>query len=143
MPKVKDSARSAAKWAEKSAAATGDYEAGVANPKADWKQATAAASENYKQGVTKAAAENRFQNGVNKAGTEKWQRGAQQKGARRFAEGVAVAQPDYEEGFAPYRDVIERTTLPPRKPKGDPSNIQRVSAMAAALSAAKRGVRGK
>jgi hypothetical protein len=139
VPKIKDLARSAQKWAERTAAASGDYTAGVQNPKVDWGTATAAANETYKQGVTKAANENRFQRGVQKAGTQKWQHGAASKGASRFAQGVAIAQPDYTAGFEPYARVIENTTLPPRKPKGDPANIQRVAALAAALSAAKRG----
>jgi hypothetical protein len=51
-----------------------------------------------------------------------------------------VGSDDYEKGFAPYRDVIEQTALPPRFPKRDPRNIQRVSAIATALAKKKTGM---
>jgi hypothetical protein len=89
--------------------------------------------------MTAAAAADSFAKGVTKAGTDKWKSKALQKGPGRFAEGVMVAGPDYEAGFAPYRDEIERTTLPPRFPKGDPRNISRVATIAAALRKKKLG----
>ena len=68
-----------------------------------------------------------------KRGTDKWKKMASTKGPSRFAEGVMVAKPDYEKGFAPFAEEIAKTELPPRGPKGDPANIQRVAAIAAAL----------
>lgn len=142
MPKVKDVSRSAQKWAERAGAASSDYVSGVQAPRADWQSATASSQENYKQAVTKAANEGRFARGVNAAGTQKWQQNAIAKGAQRFSSGVAVAQPDYASGVEPFLRVIEAVSLPPRKPKGDPSNIQRVAAMATALHSAKTGRSG-
>ena len=142
MPRVKDIGRVASKWSQNAGAASNSYAEGVQNPKADWAQATAAAQENYKVAVTKAAGNGSFARGVQKAGTQKQQNNALSKGVTRFSQGVAVAQPDYAQGVEPYLRVIENTVLPPRKPKGDPANIQRVSAIATALSAAKRGPQG-
>src|SRR5437868_1299772 len=139
MPKVKNLAASAAKWAARAGAASADYADGAANPRKPWAQAARDAAGNYKAGVQAAAAAGRFEQGVARAGDEAYQRGVAQKGAGRYAQGVAVGQPDYQEGFAPYAQVIESTSLPPRKPKGDPSNIERVRALAAALSARKVG----
>jgi len=138
MPAVKSMSAIAEKWARVTPQRAPDYEAGIRSPKVDWAQATAAASNAYKEGVTKAITENRFEKGVKAAGTEKWQRKAIELGPSRYSQGVTVAQPDYEKGFAPFRDVIERTALPPRFAKGDPRNIDRVRVMAAALNAAKK-----
>ncbi len=138
MPIVKAIAKIAEKWARVTPQRSGDYEAGVRDPIRDWATNTAAADAAYKAGVTDAVAKGRFLSGVKKAGTEKWKRKATEVGPARFAQGVQVAQPDYEKGFAPFRDVIEKTTLPPRFAKGDPRNVDRVRVIAAALAAAKR-----
>jgi len=139
--KVKDVSRVSAKWADRAGSATGQYAEGVQNPSADWETATIAAQENYKQAVTKAANEGRFGKGVRQAGTAKQQNAALSKGVGRYSQGVAVAQPEYAAAIEPYLTVIANTNLPPRKPKGDPSNIARVAAIATALHAAKMGKR--
>jgi len=137
MPKIKSSSEIAEKWARVTPQRAPDYEAGIKNPKVDWATATKAAEDAYKMGVTKAANEGRFGKGVTKAGTAKWQEKALSVGPARYSQGVSVAGPAYEKGFAPFRDIIEKTTLPPRFAKGDPRNIERVKTMAAALHAGK------
>lgn len=137
MPKVPDISRVAAKWAQNAGQATGSYTDGVQNPKEDWKQATLAGAENYKMAVTKAAADGRFAKGVQRSSTDKQIQASVQKGAERFSQGVALSGPDFAEGMAPVLAVIAGTQLPPKKPKGDPSNIQRVAALAQAQHAAK------
>jgi len=61
------------------------------------------------------------------------------KGPARFAEGVYIAQPDYEKGFAPYREAIAAADLGPRYPKRDPRNLNRVKAIVDALVTKKFG----
>lgn len=138
MPVVKNIASIAAKWARVTPQRSADYEAGVKDPIRDWATNTAGANAAFKAGVADAIAKDRFLKGVQKAGTEKWKRRATEVGPARFAQGVQVAQPDYEKGFAAFRDVIEKTVLPPRFAKGDPRNIDRVRVMAQALADAKR-----
>ena len=133
MPKIKDISAISQKWARVPPQRTPDFEAGVKNPSKDWAQNTAAANDRYKAGVTAAANANRFQKGVQKAGTSKWQEKTIAKGVERWGPGVASASADFESGFKPYHDVIESTNLPPKFPKGDPRNIQRVAAIATAL----------
>jgi hypothetical protein len=89
--------------------------------------------------VEEAIREKRFEKGVAKAGDQKWQQKAATKGAERFGPGVNAAQADYEAAVAPYLQVIASTTLPPRGPKGDPKNFERVKVMAMALRAKKTG----
>ncbi len=133
MPEIKSASDIAAKWSRVTPQRTDDYEQGVRNPKRDWEQATLEAADRQAEGVQQAIQEQRFQKGVAKAGTAKWQKGATQKGPQRWSQGVQLGADEYEAGFAPFRDVIEYTDLPPRVPAGDPRNIERTKAMAEAL----------
>ena len=134
MPLVKNIAKIAEKWARVTPQRSADYEAGVKDPVRDWATNTVAANAAWKAGIAEASAKDRFSKGVQKVGTEKWKRKAVEVGPARFSQGVQVAQPDYEKGFAPFRDTIEKTVLPPRFAKGDPRNIDRVRVIAAALA---------
>lgn len=127
------------KWGRVTPGRTEDYKIGIANPKRDWETETKDSSDRYKAGVDQAHAKGLFVKGVDKAGTKKWQDRALKKGPGRFAEGVYIAAPDYEKGFAPFHAAIERTTLPPKFPKGDPRNYERVKAIGTALHEEKVG----
>jgi len=137
MANIKSLDRINAKWQRVTAAAGAEYEEGVRNPSADWKNETVSANAAYKAGLQKSMAADTFKKGVENAGTAKWQANAIAKGPARFAQGVTLAIDEYSAGFAPYRQVIAGLTLPPRGAKGDPSNINRVSVVAAALHAKK------
>lgn len=140
MANIKDTAAIAAKWQRVTPQRTEDYDAGISNPAADWATQTKAAETRWKDGVQKAAGRGAFGKGVAGAGTEKWQRKSKEVGTRRWGEGVQAAQSDYAQGFAPYASTIASTNLPPRYPKGDPRNIDRVSAIAKALRAKKESM---
>lgn len=127
-----------AKWKRRTENAGTEYQEGVQNPRNSWQQSTIAAASNQAKGVQQAITEKRFEKGVAKAGDQRWKEKALSKGVDRFGPGVAQAEGDYNAGFAKYAQVIQNTALPPRGPKGDPANIQRVAVMAAALNKAKR-----
>ena len=133
MPQIKSAADIAEKWARVTPLRAEDYRIGVENPKVDWATASIAANDNYVAGVTQAAQQGRYAGGVKKAGSKKWQERAVLKGPSRFAEGVQIAQPDFEEGFTPFRNEIEKTVLPPKYPKGDPRNYERGKVQGTAL----------
>ena len=137
MVAIKSTSESASKWARRAGSAGQEYEEGVRNPRKSWAKETKAAEGAYELGVQKSIADKRFGKGVDAAGDAKWQQNAIEKGPQRFTQGVQLAQPAYEAGFAPFRDVIANTTLPPRGPKGDPKNIQRVAILAKNLHDAK------
>jgi hypothetical protein len=139
MANVKDAAQIAEKWARVTPGRTEDYAQGIRNPKVDWSAATKAAEGNYEAGVQAAIQKKRFGAGVAKAGTQKWQQKAIEKGTARFGPGVQAAVADYQEGFEPFRQVIASTTLPPRYPKGDPRNLERVKVITQALRKKKVG----
>lgn len=139
MAEIKSQSRITEKWTRVTPQRSEDYKIGVQSPRRDWEKSTVAAKESHKAAMATAASQDAFAKGVTKAGTGKWQSKALAKGPGRFAEGVMVGGPDYEKGFAPYRDEIEKTVLPPRYPKRDPRNLARVSAIATALGKKKTG----
>lgn len=139
MPAVKPVSVAADKWVRRAGQAGPDYARGVANPRTSWSEATSQAAEAHAAGIQQAIAEGRFEKGVQAAGNAKWQRKATSIGAQRFGPGVAAAKADYEAGFSPYVAVIQGITLPPRGPKGDPRNYERVKQVGDALHAAKTG----
>jgi len=116
-----------------------DYEAGINKPKADWATEAAAAEGAYEGGVQDAIDNKRFSKGVANKGTAGWKADTIQKGPERWAPGIGYGTPKYQTNFAPFVDVISRTTLPPKYAKGDPRNLDRVAAIANALRAAKVG----
>lgn len=138
MPPVRSISEIAKKWAEVTPQRAPQYEAGVKAPKQSWENNTKAANDSYKAGIQAAIAQDRFSKGVTKAGQAKWVKGAVEKGVARFGPGVQVAESDFNKGFAPYRDAIEKAVLPPRFARRDPRNIERVRGMVTALIAEKQ-----
>jgi len=133
MANIKSLDRTTEKWNRQSASSTPEYEAGIKAPKTDWQKAAADAEANYTAGVQAAITRKAFGKGIIKAGSAKWQSQALTKGVQRWAQGISLSRDAYSAGFAPYREVIQRTNLPPRGPKGSTQNIQRVAVMAGAL----------
>jgi hypothetical protein len=136
---VKDAATVAAKWAQRAGAASGDYTKGVQNTTKDWAADTAASAGAWASGVQAAVGNGAFTKGVNAAGTQKWRTMASSKGATRYPQGVQAAQPAYTTGIGPVLQVLGSIQLPPRGPKGDPGNINRVTAVTTALRKLKTG----
>lgn len=137
--KVKEASQSAKKFVQRGAAAGADYVDGIRGSGEDWERNAEAASENWSAGVQEAITRDGFAKGVRKAGAAKFERKALDVGARRFPEGIRESESDYEEGVAPFLDVLRGLTLTPRRPRGDPSNIERVAEVAAALRRKKVG----
>ena len=124
------------KWVRRAGQAGPDYEAGVTTTPKDWAANALAGEANYRDAVTRAAAEGRFGRGVQRVGTPKWRQAAITKGVPRFGPGVAAASEDFARGFAPIREAIAAVQLPPRRPRRDPANLQRVTAVVNAIIAA-------
>jgi len=109
------------------------YAAGVKDPKKNWEDATAAAEDSYEEGVSKAMQRKAFSKGVKEAGNAKYQKGVADKGVSRWPVGIRLALGAFVKGFGPFRDEIERTTLPQRYARRDPRNLDRVAAIDKAL----------
>lgn len=141
MAEIKALSEIVAKWVAVTPLRADQYRLGVASPKRDWAAESIAANDVYVRGVTVAAQAGRYAGGVRRVGTTKWQDRTLAKGPHRFSEGVMMAGPDFEAGFAPFHAEIAKTVLPPAMPKGDPANIQRCAVIAAALHAKKIALR--
>jgi hypothetical protein len=139
MAEIKSLSAIREKWTRVTPGRTEDYKLGIKNPKRDWATETKEAEANYKAGIDAAHAKGMFVKGVVKAGTKKWQERALKKGPGRFAEGVYIAGPDFEDGFKPYHEAISRVDLGPRFPKRDPRNLDRVRRIVEALVEEKTG----
>lgn len=139
MAEIKSLSAIREKWTRVTPGRMGDYTLGIKNPKRDWETEAAAAEDRYKAGVDAAAMKGMYGKGIKGAGSKKWEDMSLRKGPGRFAEGVYIAGPDFEKGYAPSHAVIERTTLPPKFPKGDPRNYERVRAIGTALHDARVG----
>lgn len=139
MAEIKSMSAIRDKWTRVTPGRVDDFKLGIQNPKRDWEAETAAAKDTWKAGVDQAAAKDLFAKGVAKAGTKKWQDKALKVGPGRFAEGVFIAGPDYEKGFAPFRNAIAAVDLGPRFPRRDPRNLERVKRVVDALIAEKIG----
>ncbi len=139
MAEIKSTAAIQEKWTRVTPQRTEDYTLGVKSPKRDWAKAASDAKESHKAAMVQAASTDAYAKGINKAGTAKWQSKAIAKGPSRFAEGVVLAGGDYGTGFAPYADVIKATTIPPRYPRGDLRNLERVKTISQALRKKKVG----
>lgn len=138
MPRTKSAAAIAEKWSRVAPTRQADYESGVKDPGVDWQRATEAGRESYEAGVQEAIQRGAFQKGVSAAGTDKWRAKTADVGAGRWTGGIRAASTDYEQAMGPVVQVIERTVLPPRGPRGDPRNFQRAEAMGRALAEARR-----
>jgi len=130
------------RWVERAAIAGESYIAGAQNPRQDWETATSKAESNWKAGVNEAASKGRFGKGVKKAGNQAWLNGVINKGADRYATGVALAQEKYETAIAPYIDVMKNLNLKDRGPKGTPGNYDRVKTVGDALHQKKLQLKG-
>jgi len=133
MAEIRDVAQIARKWVRNSAVAGPSYSEGVQNPRRPWQAATLAAQPAWQAGVTAAAQAGRWQAAVRATPEDTQRQMASTKGANRFPEGVAAAEPKYAARFAPYAQVIRGINLPPRGPRGAAANLQRVAAIANAL----------
>jgi hypothetical protein len=129
MIKVKDVNASATKFVQRAQSAAPDYTAGVSNAGPAWAANSAAAVDTWGTAVQAAVADGRFVRGINKAGPQKYQTRASTVGAQRYPSGVAAAGPSWATGTGPYLTAISNFTLPPRRPTGDPGNLQRVGAL--------------
>jgi len=136
--RIKSAAEIAAKWSRVAPQRDADYKAGVTDPSVAWAAAAAASAETYAAGVNEAIGRGAFAKGIAKAGDDKWRRKTGEVGTQRWAQGIRAGAADFESGFAPFKEALERVELPPRAPRGDPRNLERVAAVARALSERRR-----
>lgn len=137
MAKIRSMAKIKEKYGRVTPSKGPELEAGLRDPKKNWHDETLAAGDAWRGGVEGAIARDGFIKGVSAVDQSDYLEPSLKLGVRRYRDGVTFGVPKYADRFAPYRDVIEGTTLPPRGPVGDPANIERVRIIASALHDAK------
>jgi len=140
--KVKPIDASTTKWEERARGATSEYGTNAAAAASDWAKETEKAASNYGMAIAAAGIKERFRRGVARAGAAKYQRKIESVGADRYAPGISAATMDYKAGFEPYHTALTSLTLSARKPRGDPSNLNRVAEVAKALNAKRLALLG-
>jgi len=130
---VKDLNRISLKWTRQSAAAQPEYEFGVQNPKRSWAKSTADAEGAYQGWSAKSNLRETFWKRCEESWRCEMAENTLEKGPARWTQGIQLSEDSYQTGFAPYRETLKSLTLPPRGPKGDPANINRVALVAKAL----------
>jgi hypothetical protein len=140
--KVKSVAESRTKWTDNASRATEAFATGASAAADLWATKTAGAADNFSQAISAAGIKERFRSGVVKAGAAKFKRKIDEVARDRFGPGVNAAGPDYESGVSPYLSIMAGLTLTARKPKGDPTNYQRVEQVGKALNAKRLAMLG-
>lgn len=138
---VKSAADASKKWGTNAAGAQSYYQAGVQGAGNKWLAETINGAGNFDAAIKSGNIKAMYTGGVKKAGAEKYQSKAVSLGAPRFSQGVTAAIPDYQTGVDPYLQTIAGLTLGARAPRGSASNLQRVSQIAAALTAKRLALR--
>jgi hypothetical protein len=137
--RLKNTADLAKKFVRNASGAAGEYTDGVKAAGQDWETAASGSGDNYAAGTQAAIADRRFEKGVREAGAARYVTRAGTLGAQRYPTGVAAAEGDWSTGAQPYLQAIAGMDLPPRRPKGDPANMQRAQHVAQRLRAIKIG----
>lgn len=130
------------RWEKRTAEATEEYKKGVEKPRRDWASCACNAQDSYKAGVDSAHARGALKKGVKRRGSTGWKTKTLLKGPTRFAEGTHGAADAYERGYKPFHTHFPSIRLPQRFPRGDPRNINRVSAVTNALGQLKASMAG-
>lgn len=128
------------KFVTRAAAAVDAYHDGVLNPRQDWQASTLAAKERHRKAVTESLARDDWSRAIGNTPSSYQQQQAATLGPARFSQGVSQAGDKYERAVTPYLDTIAGLSLPPRGPKGDPTNMKRAEMVASALHAKKRSM---
>ena len=137
MAKIRSMSKISEKYGRVTPGKAAELEAGLKDPKKKWEDEALAAADAWATGVSDAVGRGAFAKGVSDAGQAAYLDPALKLGVKRYRDGVTFGIGKYNRKFAPFRDIIEGTTLPPRGAVGDPGNIDRVRVMAAALHDAK------
>jgi hypothetical protein len=130
---IKPLATIVAKYVQRASGAGQAYTDGVNNPRTPWAASTVASANSWSSGVQMAITDGRFVSGVQAVGDTGWQSKANTIGAQRYPGGITAGQQKYSANIQPFLQLLSTLNLPPRAPKGDPANLQRVAAVDTAL----------
>lgn len=136
---MKTASQSAEKFVQRAGAASQDYVQGAQSTSKDQAAAAIAGKANWAAGVQAAITSDRYAKGLQASGKAAWVKGVTEKGANRFAEGVASGASKYATNSGKYDSARNAASSLPRGPKGSEQNFARAKAVGQALRSAKVG----
>lgn len=136
---MKSAAESASKFVERAGAASQDYVQGAQSTNKDQAAAAIAGKANWAAGVQAAITSGRYEKGLQASGKSGWLKGVTEKGAERFAGGVASGASKYASNSGKYDGARGAAASLPRGPKGSEQNFSRSKAVGQALRKMKVG----
>jgi len=140
---VRAVAESQEKFRTRAAAASPEYQKGVANAGGKWLAGASASEDAYKAGVSDAMANNRFGAGVRKAGAAKYQDRASKLGPQRYQTGIVEGAPEWGKNFAPFAQTLQGLDAGPKGMRGSEQNYARSRMVGTALRAKKLELLGR
>jgi len=117
------------RWVEETPRRSPYYEAYTPAAASRWEANATAAAPVYKAAVTAPDIDRRFAGGIKRVKASKFERKVRAVGVARFGPGITAAREDYSSGVSPYLSELAALDIPPRKPRGDPGNLERVRAI--------------
>jgi len=136
---MKSASQSASKFVERAGAATQDYTEGARSTNKDQAAAAIAGKGNWAAGIQAAITGDRYAKGLSVSGKQGWLKGVTEKGANRFAEGVASGASKYATNSGKYDSARGAAESLPRGPKGSEANYNRAKVVGQALRKMKVG----
>ena len=127
------------KFVERAGAASGDYVSGAQSTSKDQSAAAIAGKANWAAGIQAAITGDRYAKGLSASGKSGWLKGVTEKGANRFAEGVASGAAKYATNSGKYDSARGAANSLPRGPKGSEQNFTRAKTVGQALRKVKVG----
>jgi hypothetical protein len=136
---MKTASASSQKYVERAGAASRDYVEGAQSTSKDQSAAAIAGKANWAAGIQQAITAGRYEKGLSASGKAGWLKGVTEKGANRFAEGVASGASKYATNSGKYDSARGAASSLARGPKGSEQNFARAKAVGQALRAMKVG----
>lgn len=136
---MKTASASAGKYVERAGAASGDYKSGAESTSKDQAAAAIAGKQNWAAALQAAITAGRYEKGLQASGKQAWLKCVQEKGANRYAEGVASGASKYATNSGKYDSARSAADSLPRGTKGSEANFARAKAVGQALRRAKVG----
>jgi len=141
--RVRSRERAREKFRRRTEIAAPDYEFGVKNPRYDWLERFSSVADSIAEALRKVAEEKRHLAGAQRAGSKKWQDNTSRKGVPRWRDETPKAADSWRSAFEDFASELERLALAPRRPRGDPANVDlRVKPVVDALRRKKLELRG-
>ncbi len=124
--KVKSIEDTTKRWVEETPKRATYYERYTPAAAEDWEKNAVAAAPIFKTAVQAADIDKRFAGGIKRVGAAKFKRKVTSVGVARFGPGITAAEDDYRSGMSWVIEELSKIEVPERKPRGDPSNYERV-----------------